>query len=250
MTIPNRQSRQLLSLGCILLCALLFVTSHPSIAQTPQPTFEVASVKPAPPEADPKTGSWSIPGIGRFNANHVSLALLIHLAYDVDDSQIAHKPAWLEDTLYDVIAKPEEGIKLSREELRPRLQTLLQQRFHLVVHRETGAASGYALVVAKGGPHMTPTKAEHFAGWRSNVSPGQMRGVNWSMPQFAKYLTEAAGFPVVDETAIAGSYDISFGYNPNPDAESNLEPLPAALTAATGLMLKPKKIPVTTLVID
>ena len=77
-----------------------------------------------------------------------------------------------------------------------------------------------------------------------------MRGVNWTMPQFAKFLTEAAGFPVLDETGVTGSYDISFAYNPNPDAESPLPPLPDALKAATGLILKPKKIPVQTLVIE
>lgn len=217
---------------------------------TSLPSFEVASVRPSSPEADPQTGSWSIPGIGRFTATHVSLALLMKLAYGIDDSQIANKPEWLETSLYDITAEPESGIKLSRDQLRPRLQNLLRQRFHLVTHTETHSIRGYALVVAKGGPHLTPTKADHFPGWRFNVSSGHMRGANWTMPQFAIYLTPAAGFPVVDQTGITGSYDIAFDYNPKPEAESDLPILAAALKQATGLMLKERKVPVETIVID
>jgi uncharacterized protein (TIGR03435 family) len=214
------------------------------------PAFEVASVRPAPPEANPKTGSWSIPSVGRFTATHVSLALLIQLAYDIYSSQIANQPGWLDTNLYDIVAKPEDGIHLTRDELSPRLQDLLQQRFHLVAHSETRSIRGYALVVAKGGPHLTPTKADHFPGFRINVSSGHMRGANWSMPQLAKYLTPAAGFPVVDQTGITGSYDIDFSYNPKPFTNSTLPTIEVALKQATGLLLKPQKVPVETLVID
>jgi uncharacterized protein (TIGR03435 family) len=70
------------------------------------------------------------------------------------------------------------------------------------------------------------------------------------MPQFVKYLTSAAGFPVVDQTDITGSYDIDFGYAPHPDADSTLPPLEVALKQATGLLLKTQKVPVETIVID
>lgn len=234
----------------LLLCSLLLPSIRLASAQTPHPTFEVATVRPAPPQADPNTGSWSPPGTGRFIATHVSLALLLQLAYGIDNSQIANKPDWLETNFYDVAAKPEDGISLTRDELKPRLQDLLQQRFHLVAHIEIRSSRGYALVIAKGGPHLTPTKADHFPGFRINVSPGQMRGLNWSLPQLAKYLTPAAGFPVVDRTGLHGSYDISFSYAPNPDADSTLPSLSVALKQATGLLLKPQRVPVETLVID
>jgi len=238
--------------GChLLLCSLFLIFyCYTTSAQTPHPTFEVASVKPASPQADPNTGGWSSPGIGRFTATRVSLTVLIQLAYDVDDCQIANKPGWLDTNLYDIDAKPEDGIKLTRDELRPRLQDLLHQRFHLDVHTESRLSRGFALVAAKGGPHLTPTKADHFPGYRVNVSSGQMRGFNWSMPLLAKYLTPAAGFPVVDETGIAGSYDIGFSYAPKSDSESSLPSLDQALKEATGLFLQPQRVPVKTVVID
>jgi uncharacterized protein (TIGR03435 family) len=232
-----------------LLCA-----AHAASAQTPTPTFETASVRPAPPSADPNQGSWSPPGLGRFNATHAPLALLIQLAYGIDNSQIANKPAWLETNLYDVTAKPEEGIKLTREELKPRLQALLKERFHLVAHTEMRDTRGYALIVSpnasKTGLKLTPTKADHFPGFRINVNPGHMEGANWTAAILARMLTSAAGFPVVDQTGLTGSYDIAFTYEPNPDADSTLPTLSDALKKATGLELKPQKVSVETIVID
>ena len=235
---------------CVTLCGLLFFGLRGVVAQAPRPVFEVASVRPAAPDADPKTGAWSIPGTGGFTASHVSLSTLIQLAYDIDASQIGNKPGWLETNLYDVAAKPEAGIHLTRDELRPRLQDLLQQRFHLTVHTETRSVRGYALIEAKGGPHLVPTKGDHFSGWRNNVSAGQMRGANWSMPQLAKYLTPAAGYPVIDQTGITGSYDIGFSYNAKSEDDSNLPPLNTALEQTTGLQLKEQKVLVINIVID
>jgi uncharacterized protein (TIGR03435 family) len=237
---------------CSLLAACtgaVAAQNAPEAKTSVSPTFEVATIKSAP-EADPSTGVWSPPGIGRFTATHVSLALLIQLAYGVDKSQLANKPSWLDDSLYDIAAKPTDGVALNREELKPRLQDLLKQRFHLVVHTETRLIHGYALVIAKGGPHLSPTKGDHFPGFRVNVSPGEMRGLNWSMPILAKYLTAPAGFPVIDETDLKGSYDISFSYAPDQGTDNSLPSLDAALKETTGLTLKSQMVPVLTIVID
>lgn len=244
------QPRRAYAMCGLVLSSLLLIALPAATAQVAHPSFEVATVKPASAEADRNAGSWSIPGTGRFQATHVSLALLIQLAYGVDNNQLANKPGWLDTNLYDIDAKPEEGIRLTRDELKPRLQDLLHERFHLVAHTETRSSRGYALVVAKGGPHLVPTKGDHFPGFRSNVSSGQMRGLNWSMPQLASYLTPAAGFPVVDQTGITGSYDIAFSYNPKTDSDGDLPSLNDALKAATGLLLKPQKVPVEVVVID
>lgn len=233
---------------CLLAVAVLFGSACAASAQAP--VFEVASVRPAPPDADPNSGHWSPPGIGQFQATHLSLAQLVHLAYGVEPRQIVHQPSWFESCLYDVDAKPEPGIRLSRDELRPRLQQLLAQRFHLVVRTETRFALGYALTVPKDGTHLTPTKGDHFSGFRVKVSRGKMRGYNWTMTQLAAYLTSVSDFSVKDETGLAGAYDIDFTYNPAPDAVSDLLPLDAALKQATGLILKPSKIPGDVLVID
>jgi uncharacterized protein (TIGR03435 family) len=235
----------------LLLLSILSLFFLPATAQAPSsPTFEVASVRPAPPGTDPSSGSWNPPNHDRFTATHVTLARLILLAYGVDSSQVVNKPGWFDTNLYDVEARSEAGIQLSRDDLKPRLQNLLHDRFHLIAHIEMRPSRGYALVVAKSGPHLVPTKAEHWAGFRIDVNPGQMRGANWSMPILAQYLTAAAGFPVVDQTGLAGSYDIAFSYDPDLTTDSDLPSLNEALKQATGLMLKEQKVQVETIVID
>ncbi len=236
---------------CALLSTLVLATVPAAVAQAPAPTkFEVASVRLSPPDANPGSGVWSRPGTGRFFASHVPFTLLLQLAYGIDPSQIANKPGWMETNLYDVDAKPEDGVSLTREELKPCLQSLLEERFHLMAHMETRAESGYALVAAPGSTHLTPAAVGHFPGQRRGVSLGHMHVFNCSMAQLAQYLMPGAGFPVVDRTGLSGSYDIDFDYNPKPEQEQKLPPLDVALKQATGLLLKSQRVPVETLVID
>jgi uncharacterized protein (TIGR03435 family) len=232
----------------VVLLALLWSFSRFVVAQTP--AFEVASVRAAPADADPSTGFWSRPGIGRFTASHVSLARLIQLAYGIDDSQIANRPGWMDTSLYDVDAKPEEGVLLTREELKPCLQRLLQERFHLAAHFEMRYGRGYALVVGQDGPNLKTAAPGHFAGERHPVSTGHLHAYNCSMRQLAQYLSPPIGFSVSDQTGLTGSYDIDFDYNPKPESESDLPPLDSALKQATGLLLRPQKIPIEMLIID
>lgn len=239
-----------LSIFRVILSVLLCSSFRSVVAQQPQPTFDVASVRVAQPDADPRTGSWSRPGIDRFTASHVTLSRLIQLAYGIDDSQIADKPTWIDTNLYDVEAKPPEGVSLTREELRPCLQKLLQERFHLTAHTETRFGHGYALMLGEKGLKLKAASVDHFAGERHPVSSGHLHAFNCSMRQLAQYLSLAAGFPVADQTGLTASYDIDFDYNPNPEADSDLPPLELALKQATGLVLKTQRVPIEMLVID
>jgi uncharacterized protein (TIGR03435 family) len=201
----------------------------------PQPPFETATIKPTLP-SERVNGPWSPPGIGRFSAHSLTLQFLIQMAYGVDADQISGKPSWLDSDFYDIEAKPEEGIKLSRDELKPRLQNLLAERFHLATHFETKMVRGYALVVAKGGPKLQPTKGDHFPGFRVNSVPGNLEGFNWSMPYLAAMLQHVTSLPVADRTGIAGSYDIKLQFAPElaPDIDQD-SALPSVFTACAKL---------------
>jgi uncharacterized protein (TIGR03435 family) len=215
----------------------------------PQPSFEAATVKPTPNPA-PGQGYWNYPGQSRFSAHDLSLQFLIQMAWGIEANQLAGKPSWLDSDFYDVEAKPEEGIKLSPDELKPRLQNLLVERFHLAAHFETKMVHGYALVVAKGGPKLQPTKGDHFPGWRIDTSAGHLDGLNWSMPYLAKMLQHATDLPVGDETGITGSYDIKLEFAPELEQDSTLPSLFTALRETLGLELKAQQIPMQVLVID
>lgn len=212
-------------------------------------SFEVATIREVPPN-DPDGSSWSPPGVGRFEARHVTLGFLIHMAWNIDENEIAGKPKWFDSTHYDLAAKPESGIRLTREQLQPMLRTLLEERFHLATHMETRMARGYALVVAKGGPRLRQTAGGKPPGYRILTAPGDLQGVNWSMPWLAAMLQQVMEEPVADETGLAGSYDIDLHFKPDVESDS---PLPSVFTAvkeSLGLELRARRIPVKWLVID
>lgn len=212
-------------------------------------SFEVATIRATP--RDQVGGSqWSPPGVGRFDATDVTLGFLIHMAFDVDENEIAGKPKWFDATHYDLAAKPEDGVRLSRDELRPLLQELLRERLHLASHFETRMERGYALVVAKGGPKLQPTAGGKPPGFRIFVAAGDLRGVNWSMPWLAAMLQQVMGEPVADETGLAGSYDISLHFAPDVESDSALPSVFTAVKESLGLEMKAGRVPVRVLVID
>jgi len=219
-------------------------------AAAPQSTFEVATVRRSAPNTDPQHGNWSPPGIGRFFAKGVTLGLLMHLAYGVDEKQIESKPEWFDTDLFDVEAKPADGVKLSREELKPLLQNLLAERFHLTTHTEVKPAKGYALVVANGGPKLQATKGDHFPGFRVRTGAGWLEGFNWSMPYLATMLQSQAGRPVVDKSGLSGSYDVKLVFAPDMSTDSTLPSLFTALQETLGLKLESQDVPVDFVVID
>ena len=235
---------------CIAMpCSAQTLTTNPASPAPASPAFDSIVIR-ANPNGDPAKGQWSLPGIGRFQASSVSVELLIRLAYNIDAKQIANQPSWLNSRLFDVTAKPEAGVSLSREELRPRLQDLLQQRFHLVTHRETREVPGYALVAAKHGAKLQPTKGAPFPGFRSNVNPGNLKGLSWSMDDLATYITSLIEEPIANQTGIQGRYDVSIEYAPDDAVASNLPSLFTALQETLGLRLISCKVPVQMLVID
>jgi uncharacterized protein (TIGR03435 family) len=235
----------------ILFAALSLALLPPVFAQTATalPSFEVATIR-ANPGADPSRGEWSLPDTGAFRAKGLSLQYLIELAYGINADQVVNAPAWLNYDVFDISAKPEIGIKLSREELRPRLQSLLRERFHLVTHNELRSVPGYVLSVSKGGAKLKATDGSRSPGWRVDVRQGSVKGINWSMADLTKNIGSLLGRSVADATGITGSYDISFEYATEGQTDSNLPALFTALTESTGLRLVAGKVPVQTLVID
>src|SRR5580700_3324093 len=121
-----------------------------------QPAFEVASVKLSTP-ADNVIGLFTYPG-GRITATNYTLEMLIEEAFSVQRFQISGGPRWIGDDRYSIVAKPPASSKSGRsmppypkappdEEQRLMLQTLLADRFHLQLHRETKEGPIYTLAV-------------------------------------------------------------------------------------------------------
>jgi uncharacterized protein (TIGR03435 family) len=209
------------------------------------PSFEVASIRPSPPDDNGNTSvsNLSIPG---FKATRVTPRFLAMLTYGIRMNHILGGPNWFDSQLYDINAKSEGDRVLTLQERRVLLQQLLKDRFHLVVHRETEDLPGYVLVVAKGAPKL---QVSHTSGL-GYILPDGLQFPGSSLKEFASILENVTGRPVIDKTGITGTFSIKLKYAPMDDPDSPLPSVFTALQDQLGLKLIPQKVPVEELVID
>jgi uncharacterized protein (TIGR03435 family) len=214
------------------------------------PSFDVASIKPAPPPTDGRLmimmrGGPSDPNDrGRVTWENVSLKDILRTAYDVRDYQITG-PDWLGSTRFNIEATLPPTT--TKEQFAMMWQTLLKERFGLVAHRETKDLPAYALTVAKGGLKIQEAKDDppgtaDGAGTGGPLAggpggPGGPRGTRGGGPmrngmmmmrgnghleakgipiaQFVDMLSRQLDRPVEDQTALKGNYDIKLDYTPD-----------------------------------
>ena len=227
--------------------ALLMLALLNAVAAPPQAAFEVASVKPTTARPNgpaicmvPCSGERTTIVGARVDIRWISIEQMILTAYSLKPYQLS-APDWLRNEHFDVVAKMPEGA--ARDKLPEMLQSLLKDRFHLAIHRETKEQPVHALVVAKGGIKLRETSAEADAPLpedpqhREAYTPdgearildsggfvtsggllGPMRGgrgatgglklefSKLSMPGLAALLTPHMDHPVIDQTGIKGVY--------------------------------------------
>jgi uncharacterized protein (TIGR03435 family) len=216
--------------------------------QTVRPAFEVASVKPTTHGRNAEGWSHSdvdSPSPGRFHALNGSIGELVRFAYDIKEYQLSAPDWMLKGDGYDIEAKAAPGT--TKKQMRPMVQTLLQERFKLAIHRETRMLPVYVLTVAKGGPKLqTAAAGERRSG---NFEHTRLTSRKVSMPQFAEDLSREMGQIVQDRTGISGSYDIVLEFAPE-EGGTGLPSIFTAIQQQLGLKLSPSKGPVEFLVVD
>jgi uncharacterized protein (TIGR03435 family) len=141
--------------------ALMFLTAAAIAQQTqPQkPSFEVVSVKPAPPMDFTSLRLGGTRG-DRLTLPYASLRTLMGMAYrdsvSLEPLEILGGPDWMGSVFYDVQAKADcSGGIASRDLLSLMVQSLLQDRFQLKARVETRDMPVYNLVVGRDGPKLT-----------------------------------------------------------------------------------------------
>jgi uncharacterized protein (TIGR03435 family) len=222
-----------MSYSCAAAAVVLVLTGAVA-AQSPakRAEFEVASVKPN------TSGNNMVmirpPVGGRFTATNARLKMLVGIAYDVKNFEISGGPGWISSDGYDITAKAADS-NIGMEQLRPLLQTLLEDRFKLMVHRETKEMPLYVLTVAKGGPKLPAAKEGGCVPFGPNSPPppppgpgqpppilcgGFLRGPNLlqagkvTMTQLANVLSDVLGRPVIDKTEFTGTFDVKLEFTP------------------------------------
>ena len=222
---------------------LLYVLVQTALfAQTPpaRPEFEVASVKPS--TAGPAVGAGQVHvGVqidgAQVHCTYLSLKDYIRIAYQVKDFQITG-PDWMASERFDIHAKLPAG---GRDQFRPMLQNLLEDRFQVKMHRASKEFPVYAIVVAKSGLKLkeSPLDPEPeggeggkgavnvtATGGRGGTTVNYGRGAYFSLADnkfearklSMEVLADAIGRfverPVVDMTELKGTYDLTLELTP------------------------------------
>src|ERR1700733_5069267 len=255
-----------------------------SLAQSP--TFEVASVKRSPPPPQgppvffgPARGGPGTPDPGQITWTNATLKGVLMIAYDVKDYQISG-PGWLDTERYDILVKVPAGA--TKEQVYVMWQSLLAERFGLMLHHEPKEFQVEELVVGKNGAKLKETTLDpaltlepgppQFDKNRELAGPGfvttlmvngQAHSVAKAQPlsRLTAQLGNVLHIPVIDKTGLTGNYDFSIDFKMDlrtlglPPSETDNAPDPgpdiaAAVERQLGLRLVPAKGKLDVLVID
>ena len=155
---------------------------------------------------------------GRLTITNIPLVTCILAAYELQHYQLSGEPSWVGAERYDIVAKADTPV--GDHQLMLMLQSLLAERFKLVLHHSTKELPGYALAVGKNGPKLHEMEAAG-KGWVRN-NPGAMTGQEVSMKDLASSLSGRLGLPVVDLTGIKGVYELKLEWTPDSSQSKNL----------------------------
>jgi uncharacterized protein (TIGR03435 family) len=214
------------------------------------PQFEVASIKPS--SADPRSSGINT-GNGRLTASNVTLKRCIMGAYAVGPNQVLGGPDWLDSDRFEIAAKAEQPV--GDHLLMTILQTLLAERFKLVLHRDTKPVQAYVLGVGKNGPKLEKGDGQ---GAKTDNGRGNLVVTNATMDRFAEILSRQMDLPVVNQTGLEGVFNVKLKWTPEnarpaAPAEAPATEGPSIFTAIQeqlGLRLHAQKVPIEVLVID
>jgi uncharacterized protein (TIGR03435 family) len=228
----------------------------------PQPSFEVASIKPSRP--DSHNLDWD-DSPGRVSISGYELRRLIRAAYGLkSNAQVLGGPKWIDSERFDIVAKADDDETAKMQQMsdadwvRERsllLQSLLADRFQLRLHREMRVLPIYALVVGKSGIKLKPAKPAEDGDLSGHG--GHLDATAITMDAFADYLTgfrEIADRVVQNRTSLTTAWDFTLDWSRDRgdggSQDSEFPGLYTALEEQLGLKLEPEKAPVAVVVVD
>ena len=268
----------------------IIVIAIPILSQTPaekRPSFEVATIKPTDPGQ--RGTQINYQPSGRLVMRGITVLGMVTSAYNVRNFQVTGGPGWVSNDRWDIEARPEEGSippqAYPPDPTKPnptalRLQSLLEERFQMKLHRETREQPIYELSIAKGGPKIKlnddqtpyrppekgappppPVQRGQMSRYSMRIGRGSLEAVAMDVSNIVQTLANQLGRPVVDKTGLKGLYDVKLTWTPDPavqgpggpDAPPADPSGPSIFTAIQeqlGLKLDAAKGPVEMIVID
>lgn len=234
-------------------------------AQPPaeRPAFEVASIKmyaPGSPFPSDAANGFKVSPDG-VTAKYTKLWACLEWAYDLPGRVFG--PDWIRAERYDIVAKTAGPVP--EAQLKRLVQTLLEERFRLKLHRETRLLEAAVLVVGKNGQkNLHPTDA----GVPPSYQPANDKFVVKSAPmsRFVAFLSNRPPYgvneQVIDQTGLKGVFDITLNVSgfdfDDPAFRGEYEEMRSsffvffseALEKQYGLKLEHRNLPLEALVVD
>jgi uncharacterized protein (TIGR03435 family) len=227
-----------------------------SLAAQPKPTFEVASIKRRVAAPGPPSGLATRTGGGVFYRRSETVSRLVQFAYDVTQPQVVGGPEWVRRDGFEINARA-GNVPLDR--IRLMVQSLLEERFTLVVRKEQREMTVSALVLARAdgrlGPKLErcgdPVNPEPPKPVRVPAAGWADRGACVTMSAIANLAIGRLGGPVVDKTGLTGTWTYEIAYalpemSPPPGSRlqelaerENVPPFGIALQEQLGLKAEP-----------
>jgi uncharacterized protein (TIGR03435 family) len=245
----------------IIFIALLSGPMRAQSADSP-PAFEAADVH-ASPHRFLTFFQGGVLRDDRYVLRQATMVDLIATAYGVDGSNVQGGPIWLETDRFDITGKvpattPPATLKLM-------LQSLLQDRFKLVLHNGSKPMPAFVLTTGKGKPKLKEAVGSGDADCKYQgkpPAPGTLPSIVFSchhttMEEFASNLHEWARDystdPVLDSTGLKESWDFDIKWTPKmllqkagPDGISIFD----AVDQQLGLKLERQTAPRPVLIVD
>jgi len=207
---------------------LILMMVAPAFAQQPQPKFDAADVHVSPTAKGFGQNFGGVLREGHYVNRDATMLQLIGSAYGVSEDNISGGPGWVGLDLFDVVAKVPDGTTSATANLM--LQSLLAERFGLVVNKGTRPVPRYVLTVAKGGSKLKSASGSGNSSCQQvqqppppTPDPASQPNVrvachNMTSAVIADNLRQMANayfdHDVVDSTKLEGAWDFELEWTP------------------------------------
>jgi len=250
---------------------LLFVFAAFALGQVrPKVEFEVASVRIVPPgnNSESYMPTLDIPPGGMLRISNRRLDEIIMLAYNIGVKQLSG-PRWLTEpttdpsavTRFEILARVPDDAR--KDQIPLMLQSLLEERFKLQVHRESRSTQAYVLGIGKGGSKLkasVPNEGRAPGCARVVVGGAEIGAAadcyNITTTQLAQQLQSLSPAyfregPIVDRTGLTGTYDLHLEWMLLAQLDAGLSgPTMYAAVEKLGLSLEKKREAAEMLIVD
>jgi uncharacterized protein (TIGR03435 family) len=229
--------------------------SLPPMAADADPSYEVATIKPANPDEQHPVFDLRA---HRFQATGTSAKELIKIAWNIRGRQVIGGPPWLEDKKFDIAAEPDTPGRPSEDQSRVMVRKLLADRFHLQAHTEQQPYLVLALTLDPKAPRPTPSDPK----FSNDVNMfGRRDGDDLVLHITGATIPQMLGFimntfqarQLVDETGLTGTYNITLriaGLAQGPVSDDDIGTALVQAAQQAGFKFISKKEPLQVVVVD